>query len=115
VAAVGSHRRTSSGEITSRLKRICERLLAVLRADLDAVSGDEFEIFDPDETEDAAQIGLQVLERRHRGIGTVMSAARDRDDHALVAGEPLWTVRAVGEGLARDRDAIDPGFQLARN
>ncbi|GCC46285.1 hypothetical protein chiPu_0030467, partial [Chiloscyllium punctatum] len=86
--------------------------LAMLGADLDAVGGDELHIPDADETEHSTQIGLEVLERGHRRVGAVIAAARDRDDDALVAGQPLDAGRAVFEGLACDEDAVDPGLEL---
>ena len=79
-----------------------------------SVGEDEFGIVHADEAEHPAQIGFQMFADRGRRAGAVETAARDRDDHALVAGESLRALRGVSEGLARHQDAVDPGLELAR-
>ena len=86
----------------------------MFRSNLDSVGGNEFEVFDADETEHPAQIRFQMFAHRRRCAGAVKSAARDRDNHALVAGQSFRAVRAVFEGLAGHQDAVDPRLELAR-
>ena len=106
---------TSSVQIGRRLQCAGQRLLAMLRSDLDAIGGNEFGVLHADEAEHPAQIGFEVFADRRRRTGAIKSAARDRDDDALVAGEAFDARRAVLEGLARHQDAVDPGLELARN
>src|ERR1700749_837046 len=82
-----------------------ESLLAVFRADLDAVGIDQFGVGDADEAEHPSQIGFEMLAERGGRAGAVEAAARNRNDDALVVGQTLGTLRAIFEGLARDHDA----------
>src|ERR1700676_5079990 len=100
-------------KIGCRLQGTCERLLAMFRSDLDPLGGNEFEVVDADETEHPAQIGFHIFARRGRRTGPIESAARDRDDDALVAGQAFRALRAIFESLARHHDAVDPGLELA--
>ena len=65
----------------------------MLGTDLDAVGGNEFRILDADEAEHPAQIGFQMFADRGRRARAVKSAARDRDDDALVAGQAFDALR----------------------
>ena len=58
------------------------------------------------------QIGLDMLEAV---AGLVEAAARNGDDHALVAGQAFGAVGAIAEGLAGHGDAVDPRLELARD
>src|SRR5262245_13766772 len=62
-------------QVVRGFQRAGHGLLAMLGADLDAVGGNEFRIADADEGEYRAQIGLEVLERRHRRARSVIAAA----------------------------------------
>src|ERR1700722_3708910 len=93
-------------ELSRPFERADQRLLAIFRADLNALGDDEFEICDTDEAKDRTQVGFQMLGRLGRGAGAIEAAARNGDDHALVASQALRPGRAVAEGLARDQDAV---------
>ncbi|MCY1303835.1 hypothetical protein D9M70_535610 [compost metagenome] len=47
--------------------------------------------------------------------GGVVTAAGRGDDDLLALGEAFRTIFGVAERLAGDGDAVDPGFQLARD
>ena len=85
----------------------------MLGADREAVGSDELGL-DADEIEDAAQVRLEMLERRRRRPCVVEAAPRQADDHALAGREALWSVCRVAEGGAGNEDAIDPRLELAR-
>src|ERR1700730_2383056 len=74
---------------------------------------DDFDVADADEGEDRAQILLLEVVRLERHSRCVKPAARRGHDHALAAGQPDWPVRRVAEGLAGNRDAVDPCLELA--
>ena len=83
----------SRAQIGRGLQRVGQRLFTMFRSDLDSVGGNEFGMGDPDEAEHPAQIGFQMLADRGRRAGAIETAARDRDDHALVAGEAFGALR----------------------
>src|SRR5215510_6124978 len=95
-------------EVAGCLQRASHRFLAMLRSNLDAVGGNEFAIVDADKAEHPTQIGFEMLADRGGRAGAIKAAARDRDEDALVAGQPLDALGAVFEGFARDQDPIDP-------
>src|ERR1700694_6088046 len=88
-------------EVGCSLQGACQRFLAVFRSDLDAIGGNKFEVCDADEAKHPSQIRLEMFAHRRRRAGAVESAARDRDNDALVAGQPLRALLALFEGLAR--------------
>jgi len=67
----------------------------------------------PRKPKDAAQIAFNMLEGGRRHARAIKTAARNRDDHALVARQPFGAGGGIAEGLAGDRDAVDPGLELA--
>lgn len=69
-----------------RLQCARQRLLAVIGTDLDSVRRDELKLRDADESEYAAQVTFEMFEGCCGRAGPVVSAARDRNDHPLVAG-----------------------------
>jgi len=85
----------------------------VFRTDLDALGDDEFEPGDADKAEHGAQIGLGVLGGGGRRAGSIEVAARNGDNHPLVAGQAFDALRGISEGLARDENPVDPGLELA--
>src|ERR1700732_2513287 len=74
---------------------------------------DDFDVGDADEGEDRAQILLLEVVRLERHPRRVKTTARRGNDHALPAGQPDRPVRRVAEGLAGNRDAVDPCLELA--
>ena len=54
-----------------------------------------------------------MLERGRGRALVVETAARERDDHALAAGQAFGPVLGVAEGLAGNDDAVDPRLELA--
>src|ERR1700732_4231683 len=74
---------------------------------------DDFDVGDADEGEDRAQILLLEVVRLERHPRRVKTTARRANDHAIPAGQPDRPVRRVAEGLAGNRDAVDPCLELA--
>src|SRR5206468_1710141 len=77
-------------------ERVADRLLALLRADGEAVGGDELGL-DPDEVEDAAEVSLEMLERSPGRTFAVEASASERDDHPLSARKAFGTGSGVAE------------------
>src|SRR5712664_3724984 len=95
-------------EIVCRLQCAFNRRLTVLRTPLDAFRNDDLGVRDTDESQRRAEIGFRMLGRGIWCFLPIEAAARDDDDHSLVAGQSLHAVLAVLEGLAGNEDAIDP-------
>src|SRR6202035_3897670 len=76
-------------------------------------SADDFDVADAEEGEDRAQILLLEVVSLEWHSRRVKPAARRGHDHTLAASQPDWPVRRVAEGLAGNRDAVDPRFELA--
>src|SRR6185369_14865892 len=91
----GSSSRLNSGgvQIACRLQCAGHRFFAMFRSDLDAVGGNEFRIPDADEAENPAQVSFEMFADRGRRARAIKTAARDRDDDALVAGQTLDALR----------------------
>src|SRR5580700_2505235 len=104
----------SRAQVGHSLQRADERLFAMLRAHLNSLGQNKFELRHADKAEDAAQVGFQMFKRGRRRPRAVKPAARDRHDDALVAGQSLRSLCVVFEGLAGYDDAVDPGLELAR-
>ena len=69
---------TSGSEAQGRAERLADGRFALLGADGEAVRGDELGL-DADEVEHAAQIGLEMLERRGRRTFIIEAAACEGD------------------------------------
>src|SRR3954451_12137930 len=102
-----SRRRKSGCEPDRLAECLLDRCFALLRTDRQPVGSDELRL-DADEAEQRAQIAFEMLERCGGRTGVVDPTARKRDDHALAADQPFRAGRGVAEGLAGDRDAVDP-------
>ena len=87
-----------------------QRLRTQFRRDRQALGIHEFHVVDADEGEHLAQVGLDEVAAAVDGM---LAAVGRRDDHLLAAGQANRAVLGVAEGLAGDRDAIDPGLELA--
>src|SRR3984893_7409200 len=74
---------------------------------------DDFDVADAEEGEDRAQILLLEVVRLERHSRCVKTTARRGNDHALSSGQPDRPVRRIAEGLAGNRDAVDPCLELA--
>src|SRR5260370_28135115 len=74
---------------------------------------DDFDVADAEEGEDRAQILLLEVVSFERHSRCVKTTARRGNDHMLSSGQPDWPVRRVAEGLAGNRDAVDPCLELA--
>jgi len=81
--------RSRDAEISRNMQRTGYRFFPMLGSDLDSVGGNEFGIGHADEAEHPAQISFQMFADGGRCAGAVISAARDRDDDALVARQAL--------------------------
>ncbi len=75
-----------------------------------AFGANHFDIGDAEETQHGAQVAF--VGRAGRLAGMHATGGGD-DHHFLVAGQANRAVLGVAEGLAGDRDAIDPGLELA--
>src|SRR5580704_6744132 len=92
-----------------------QRRFPMRGAERQPFGADDFDVADADEGEDRAQILLLEVVRLERHSRCVKPAARRGNDHALAAGQPDWPGRRVAEGLAGNRDAVDPCLELARD
>src|SRR5215470_3877388 len=86
----------------------------MLGPDLHTIGRDELKPRHADKAEHAALVGFEMLARGGWRARAIKSAARNRNDDALVAGQSFRAVRAVAKSLARNGDAVDPGLELAR-
>src|SRR5580658_10098721 len=100
-------------QFRDHLQSAAHRLFALFGPDLQTFGDDDLQIGDAEKAEDAAQITFHMFEGGRRHARAIKTAARNRDDHALVARQTFGAVGGVAEGLAGDRDAVDPGLELA--
>src|SRR3954449_4551241 len=80
--------RGSGGQPHGLANREIQGLLTILGTEVEPLGDDELR-FDSDEVEHAAEVALEMLERRCGRALAVNSAARQRDDDPLTLGEAL--------------------------
>ncbi|CDX24256.1 conserved hypothetical protein [Mesorhizobium sp. ORS 3324] len=79
-------------------------------AHADALDADDLDVGHAQEGEHATQIRDGVV-HLHRGALRIDAAGSEHDINLLAGDETLRAVRAIGEGLARTGDVVDPRLQ----